>query len=123
MEEAPAFARQQRKKAIMSLISAEPKDTPRVGERNPERGVETLAEAKIWLKERGIEDIECITPDLAGAFKDPNQAAETIKEIGSKLKGKKADEIVNDLFGGTKEERAAKKEQGKKLLEQFLNPR
>ncbi|MBS1184351.1 MAG: puuA 2, partial [Proteobacteria bacterium] len=66
MEEAPAFARQQRKKAIMSLISTEPKDAPRVGERKPERGVETLAEAKTWLKERGIEDIECITPDLAG---------------------------------------------------------
>lgn len=66
MDEAPAFARQQRKKAIMSLTSTEPKDAPRVGERNPERGVETLAEAKVWLKERGIEDIECITPDLAG---------------------------------------------------------
>lgn len=66
MDEGPAFARQQRKKAIMSLISTEPRDAPRVGEANGERGVETLAEAKTWLKARGIEDIECITPDLAG---------------------------------------------------------
>ena len=30
------------------------------------RGVEDLGEARLWLKQRGIEDIECITPDLAG---------------------------------------------------------
>lgn len=30
------------------------------------RGVKTLREAVDWLKFRGIEDIECITPDLAG---------------------------------------------------------
>jgi glutamine synthetase len=30
------------------------------------RGVESLTEARLWLKQRGIEDIECITPDLAG---------------------------------------------------------
>ena len=30
------------------------------------RGVKTWKEAVDWLKIRGIEDIECITPDLAG---------------------------------------------------------
>ncbi len=30
------------------------------------RGVETMAQAAEWLSVRGIEDIECITPDLAG---------------------------------------------------------
>ena len=30
------------------------------------RGVSSLEEARVWLAERGIEDIECITPDLAG---------------------------------------------------------
>lgn len=30
------------------------------------RGVDTWKEAAQWLKARGIEDIECITPDLAG---------------------------------------------------------
>ncbi|MGR6431986.1 glutamine synthetase family protein [Rhizobium sp. PAMB 3182] len=33
--------------------------------RNP-RGVKTWRDATQWLKTRGIEDIECITPDLAG---------------------------------------------------------
>ena len=30
------------------------------------RGVKTWKEAADWLKIRGIEDIECITPDIAG---------------------------------------------------------
>ncbi|WP_082490728.1 glutamine synthetase family protein [Aureimonas sp. Leaf454] len=30
------------------------------------RGVSSMAEAVEWLRARGIEDIECITPDLAG---------------------------------------------------------
>ncbi len=60
------------------------------------------------------------TPDLAGALKNP-KAAETIKEIGKQFKGKKADEIVNDLLGGG-EKAESTKAKGKKLLEQFLNP-
>ncbi|NKB52667.1 MAG: glutamine synthetase [Rhizobiaceae bacterium] len=30
------------------------------------RGVDSIEEARVWLAERGIEDIECITPDQAG---------------------------------------------------------
>ncbi|MGQ3280439.1 MAG: glutamine synthetase, partial [Shinella sp.] len=30
------------------------------------RGVKTWKDAADWLRARGIEDIECITPDLAG---------------------------------------------------------
>lgn len=30
------------------------------------RGVKTWTEAAAWLRARGIEDVECITPDLAG---------------------------------------------------------
>ncbi|CAN7215969.1 glutamine synthetase family protein [Rhizobium sp. LjRoot30] len=33
---------------------------------NSKRGVTTWKEAAQWLRARGIEDIECITPDLAG---------------------------------------------------------
>ena len=33
---------------------------------NPARGVSSIEEAAKWLSERGIEDIECITPDMAG---------------------------------------------------------
>ncbi len=34
--------------------------------RNSKRGVSSFEEATHWLNERGIEDIECITPDIAG---------------------------------------------------------
>ena len=30
------------------------------------RGVADMEAAQTWLSERGIEDIECIVPDLAG---------------------------------------------------------
>lgn len=33
------------------------------------RGVSTIEEAARWLKARGIEDIECITPDIAGVVR------------------------------------------------------
>jgi glutamine synthetase len=33
---------------------------------NSARGVDSLGQAKAWLSVRGIEDIECITPDMAG---------------------------------------------------------
>jgi len=33
------------------------------------RGVRTMEEAKQWLLSRGIEDIECITPDIAGVVR------------------------------------------------------
>ena len=33
------------------------------------RGVKNLREASDWLLQRGIEDIECITPDLAGVVR------------------------------------------------------
>ena len=31
-----------------------------------ERGVASIEEAARWLQMRGIEDVECITPDIAG---------------------------------------------------------
>ncbi|WP_237152147.1 glutamine synthetase family protein [Oryzibacter oryziterrae] len=46
----------------MSLVTTETTDATR----NPLRGVESLAEARQWLNSRGIEDIECMTSDLAG---------------------------------------------------------
>ncbi|MEP1209096.1 MAG: glutamine synthetase family protein [Rhizobiaceae bacterium] len=37
-----------------------------LGEYPAARGVSSIAEARDWLAARGIEDIECITPDMAG---------------------------------------------------------
>lgn len=39
-------------------------------------------------------------PDLGGAFKDPDKAVETIREIGKQFKGKDAKEVLRNLFGG-----------------------
>ena len=36
------------------------------------RGVADMEAAQTWLSERGIEDIECIVPDLAGVADDPD---------------------------------------------------
>ncbi|WP_072396560.1 AsmA family protein [Hyphomicrobium sp. CS1GBMeth3] len=55
-------------------------------------------------------------PDVAGALNNP-KTVEAIKEIGKQFKGKKTDEIVNDLLSGDSKTRKAK---GKELLEQFL---
>ena len=41
-------------------------DSPDEAEFPAKRGVGSIEQARIWLAERGIEDIECITPDLAG---------------------------------------------------------
>lgn len=37
-----------------------------LGEYPAARGVKSIDEAREWLADRGIEDIECITPDMAG---------------------------------------------------------
>jgi AsmA protein len=60
------------------------------------------------------------SPDLGAALKNP-KTVETIKEIGKQFKGKKADEIVDDLFGSKSGDGESGKSKGKKLLEQFLN--
>ena len=44
-------------------MSKKKKPQPKIESR---RGVASLEEASTWLTERGIEDIECIVPDLAG---------------------------------------------------------
>ncbi|MCC2112719.1 MAG: glutamine synthetase, partial [Hyphomicrobiales bacterium] len=40
------------------------------------RGVDNIEEAKIWMKERGIEDIECVVPDQAGVARGKMMPAE-----------------------------------------------
>ena len=85
-------------------------------------GAEALSGLEIPVRVHGAWDNPKFTPDLSGVLSDPNKAMETIKQIGGNLNGKNANEIVDGLIGGTKEERKAKKAQGKKLLEQFLNP-
>jgi glutamine synthetase len=48
---------------MTSLITAKETENPVT---SSTRGVQTLEEARAWLNARGIEDIECMTPDQAG---------------------------------------------------------
>lgn len=47
----------------------------------------------------GSWDHPSFHPDLKGVLSDPNKTMDAIKQIGKKLKGKNADEIVDGLFG------------------------
>lgn len=84
-------------------------------------GTEELAGLEIPVRVHGPWERPKYTPDLGAALKDPDKAVETVKEIGKKLKGKKTEEIVNDLLGGDSGSGESTKAKGKKLLEQFLN--
>jgi AsmA protein len=79
-------------------------------------GAANLAGIEVPVRVHGPWDDPKYTPDVAGVLNDPKNV-DAIKEIGKQYKGKKADEIVNDLL--SKDESGKRK--GKKLLEQFLN--
>jgi AsmA protein len=83
---------------------------------------------EIPVRIHGSWDKPSYTPDIGGVLKDPNQAVQTIKEIGKQFKGKSADEIVKDLLGKNSDPNAAPstgtttKDQGKQLLDQLFKP-
>lgn len=57
--------------AVKKKITRNPSQSKATPQMNPAaieslRGVKSWAEATAWLRARGIEDVECITPDLAG---------------------------------------------------------
>ncbi len=79
-------------------------------------GAGNLAGIEVPVRVHGPWSDPTYTPDVAGVLKDP-KTVDAIKDIGKQYKGKKADEIVNDLL--SKDENG--KSKGKKLLEQFLN--
>lgn len=81
-------------------------------------GAQDLSGIEVPVRVQGPWDSPKYTPDVAGVLNDP-KTVEAIKGIGKQFKGKKADEIVNDLLSGDSKSR---KEKGKKLLEQFLGP-
>ena len=73
----------------------------------------------------GSWDRPSYRPDLKGVLSDPNKAVETIKEIGKKLKGKNANEIVDQLFGkkgddGATGSTSSTKKSAKDFLNKFL---
>jgi len=61
--------------------------------------------------------------DLKGVLSNPDKAVETVKELGKRLKGKNAGEIVDELFGSKKDDGTSSGESGsnaKDLLNKFL---
>lgn len=71
-------------------------------------GAIDLAGIEVPVKITGPWDRPQYTPDLSNI--DAGQAVKAVEQIGKNLKGKNADEIVDDLFGkGSKESEKAKK--------------
>jgi AsmA protein len=81
---------------------------------------------EIPVRISGSWDHPSYQPDLKGVLSNPNKTVETIKEIGKKFKGKKASEIVDELFGkkGAGGDAAGStsgsKQSAKDLLNKFL---
>lgn len=82
-------------------------------------GAQGLAGLEVPLRVRGPWEKPEIQPELGGILKDPNKAIGAIKEISKQFKGKKPNEIVDQVLGGNPE--AAKK--ANDLLNQFTKPK
>ncbi len=78
-----------------------------------EKGASGLS---IPIRIHGSWDDPSIAADIAGVLNNPS-TVEAVKEIGKQLKGKNAGEIVDDLFGQSKEGEPSK---AQKLFDQFL---
>ncbi len=75
-----------------------------------------LAGLEIPVRIHGPWDKVAYTPDLAEVLKDPGKAVEAVKKLGEQFKGKKPQEILDNLIGGNGD----KKIDGKKLLDGLL---
>ena len=79
-----------------------------VADTTGQAGAIDLAGIEVPVKITGPWDRPQYTPDLSKI--DAGQAVKAVEQIGKNLKGKNADEIVDDLFGkGSKESEKAKK--------------
>jgi AsmA protein len=86
-------------------------------------GENDLSGLEIPVRVQGSWDDPKFAPDLSGLAKDPDQAIGAIRELGKQFKDKDANEIVDGLLSGDKEDRKNARETGKKLLDQFLGGR
>jgi AsmA protein len=88
-----------------------------------QQGAQGLNGLEIPVRIAGSWDKPKIEPDLKGVLSDPNKAIETVKEIGKQLKGKNAEQIVNDLLGkNSGDSQSDTKASAKELLNKFLKP-
>jgi AsmA protein len=82
-------------------------------------GEQNLSGIEIPVRVHGSLEKPKITPDLGGAFKDPDKAVDTVKEIGKQFKGKSADEIVKGIFGSG-DEPPGEEKPAKKLFDKLF---
>ena len=83
-------------------------------------GEQNLSGIEIPVHVHGSLEKPKFTPDVGSAFKDPDKAVDTVKEIGKQFKGKSADEIVKGLFGSG-DEPPGEEKPAKKLLDKLFN--
>jgi AsmA protein len=93
---------------------------PRLASASPDAAAPGASGIEIPVRMYGPWDDPKFSADLGGALKNPDTAKQALKDIKKKLKGKNADEIVEDLLGKGETADSAKAK-GKKLLDQFLN--
>lgn len=82
-------------------------------------GAHGLTGLEVPLKVRGPWEGVEVAPDVGGILKDPDKTIGALKEFGKQFKGKKPDEIVDQVLGDNPQ--AAKK--AKDLLGKFLKPK
>ncbi len=76
---------------------------------------------EIPVRVHGPFDNLSYTPDLQGIFKDPDQAAKTVRELGRKYGGEEAGKVLDKLLGGNNQD--GNGIDAKKLLDGFLGGR
>ena len=84
-------------------------------------GNRALSGIEVPVRVHGPFDNLSYTPDLQGIFKDPNKAADTVRELGRKFGGEKTGKFLDNLLGGNKED--GEGVDAKKLLDGFLGGR
>ncbi|PPC87831.1 MAG: AsmA family protein [Hyphomicrobium sp.] len=84
-------------------------------------GNSALSGIEIPVRITGPLDKPKIQPELKAVIENPEQAVETVKDIGKRLKGKNSDEIVDELFGKDDPNEASDKSSTKAKAKEFLN--
>ena len=89
-----------------------------VASSDAEAGKENAAGIEVPVHVTGAWSNPEFAPDIGDAINNPG-TVEAVKELGKKFKGKKAGEVLEDLFGKNEDGEPSKAE---RLLQKFLGP-
>jgi AsmA protein len=82
-------------------------------------GAQGLAGIELPVKITGSWDKPNVAADINGVVKDPQQVVDAVKRLGKQLKGKKAEEALRKLLGGSPED-GGPPQKPRELLRQLL---